>query len=1323
MGRQKQIGVRGTQARLHTRLDPVAALLRQGPAPSRLAAPALVAGAMVLASAVPTHGAVISVIDGAVVVADDGVCALPEAFLAAETNTASGATAGECPAGDDADGGGDTLVLPSNGVFNILALEPADVFLGSDGYNALPVVSGVITVEGNGSTISRDPGSAGPFRLIEVSGGDLTLSQVTLSGGDAADEFGGALLNTNYGSLSVIGSTISGNSALKGGGVATEVESTTLVRESIVSGNTAVGDGGYVTGGGLFAFEGSTLTVIDSTIDDNIARVAGGGIYAGGAASLIVRDSIISRNMTLDTSLGGGAGIFAALTPTEIRGSRVIDNEAPQAAGVAALQAQMLISDSIIARNDATVETSTYGTGGILSLQGDLTVRNSLVDNNTSALGIGGIGVVTSTATITDTRISNNSASAAGGLGAALGASVTLVGSSVTGNTTTGLAPSDLSGGDGAGVSLSDPGTLVTIENSTIAENDAVDQGGGIRVFGGAELALTNSTISGNFAANGGAGVYVYYDSSVATMRHATIVDNQLSTAFTGAGVFNGEGGSTVVENTVISGNTNIGGLSNCQGVGGAGINFSDSDGSCVGFNVLAGDDAGLEPLAFNGGLGRTHALESGSELINAGDPGFCPSANVDQRVVPRGTSCDVGAFEVGGQPVAEWGDAPETGEWPLLYPTRAENNGAVHGSFVAPIALGGSRDGESDGQPSPTADGDDTGNTDDEDGVFFATALTPGEEATIEVSATFGGTLNAWFDWNQDGDWNDEGEHVIVNEPDIASPSTLSVDVPVDAALGTTFARFRLTAGAPANPRPYGLESSGEVEDYQVAVEQEVIEPPDQSPDTFDFLDDSVDKQQAVFSNAVGITGISGGVPVSVSGHASARFTVNGGELLTSGEIENGDVVRLRLVSAPTGGQSRSMTVNIGDASDGWTVETTFDDEPEAFDFTDRMADGGEVIWSEQIEITGVNVAVPISISGHPSAAYRINGSAPRKDLGAVNPGDRIQLRLTSSTDDEAVRSATVMIGGISDTWNVTTDVPDLSPDAFDFTDTQANGQQAVYSEFIPITGINRPVQVSIGGHGSARFTINGDNVLRTGPEMINPGDELRLRLVAGPNDGDSRAMTVMVGDVSDSWTVTTVIDSLPDAFDFPDESVNGQQAVYSEFIPITGITVPTMVSISGHPTARFTINGDSVLRNGPEMINPGDELRLRMVSSPNGGDVRSMTVGVGGVTDAWRVTTDIDATPDTFDFVDQAVEGQRTVQSNVIEVTGINVGSPISISGHATAAYRINGGAYTTIPTAVSPGDTVQLRITSTPTSGGSRSATLSIGGVSDMWTVTTP
>jgi hypothetical protein len=71
------------------------------------------------------------------------------------------------------------------------------------------------------------------------------------------------------------------------------------------------------------------------------------------------------------------------------------------------------------------------------------------------------------------------------------------------------------------------------------------------------------------------------------------------------------------------------------------------TDATCfAGASDLVVADAGLGPLADNGGPTLTHALLAGSPAIDAADDGICPAT--DQRGVtrPQGAACDVGAYE-----------------------------------------------------------------------------------------------------------------------------------------------------------------------------------------------------------------------------------------------------------------------------------------------------------------------------------------------------------------------------------------------------------------------------------------------------------------------------------------------------------------------------------------------------------------------------------------------------------------------------------------------------------------------------------------------------
>ncbi len=158
-----------------------------------------------------------------------------------------------------------------------------------------------------------------------------------------------------------------------------------------------------------------------------------------------------------------------------------------------------------------------------------------------------------------------------------------------------------------------------------------------------------------------------------------------------------------------------------------------------------------------------------------------------------------------------DFGDAPDPS-----YPTLLANNGARH--LIDGITyLGVSVDAEADGLSDPQALGDDNNNLADEDGVVFTSVLAPGKQVCLEVTASADGILNAWMDFNIDGDWDDTGEQIFVDEGLTAGINPLSIAVPATALAGNTFARFRYnTAGGLSYE---GYASDGEVEDYQLEI------------------------------------------------------------------------------------------------------------------------------------------------------------------------------------------------------------------------------------------------------------------------------------------------------------------------------------------------------------------------------------------------------------------------------------------------------------------------------------------------------------------------
>ncbi len=177
-------------------------------------------------------------------------------------------------------------------------------------------------------------------------------------------------------------------------------------------------------------------------------------------------------------------------------------------------------------------------------------------------------------------------------------------------------------------------------------------------------------------------------------------------------------------------------------------------------------------------------------------------------------------AFVITGQPVdMDFGDAPDNAT-SMGYPTLLANNGARH-IINKSVYLGATIDAETDGQPDPQAMGDDNNNIDDEDGVVFTSPLITGQMATVDVTASVAGSLFAWVDFNTNGSWSDAGEQIFSGMALTAGVNHLIFNVPANAIVGNTFARFRFTTAVGATLNYDGPAPDGEVEDYQITIKE----------------------------------------------------------------------------------------------------------------------------------------------------------------------------------------------------------------------------------------------------------------------------------------------------------------------------------------------------------------------------------------------------------------------------------------------------------------------------------------------------------------------
>ena len=258
------------------------------------------------------------------------VCTLAFEIIAANRDR----PAGGCPAGS----GADTIVLDR------------DITL----FEALPVITSHITIEGNGHTISGD----GKFRIFDVDGGKLTVKDLTMTRGFLwAGRYGGAIRLQNGGRALVEDSEFIRNQAGTGGAIfldwSANRNSWVTVRNSrfIENGNSAIYSGG------------APITVSDSSFVGNWGG-SGGAIGMVNPSRLDVSNSSFIGNM--GSAIGMENGVRAILTHITIRGS-----------GIHLPSASYLLSSKIYLRNSVL-------TGNMLDLCDGLTenINNFISDES-----------------------------------------------------------------------------------------------------------------------------------------------------------------------------------------------------------------------------------------------------------------------------------------------------------------------------------------------------------------------------------------------------------------------------------------------------------------------------------------------------------------------------------------------------------------------------------------------------------------------------------------------------------------------------------------------------------------------------------------------------------------------------------------------------------------------------------------------------------------------------------------------------------------------------------------------------------------------------
>jgi uncharacterized delta-60 repeat protein len=300
-------------------------------------------------------------------------------------------------------------------VLNANAIAGADtiIFVGSTFTDTTPdtitltsgqiAISSDVTISGTGANLLTISGNSAS-RIFNIAAGNVNLRGLQIVNGSAVggggirnsgtlsifnsrltghrnvntSESGGAILNIDNGTLTIVNSTLSGNTSNTSGGAISNINSTLLLINSTISGNTA---GNF--GGGAIRQTGGSSTLVNTTITNNTATGNVGGITVN-SGSFTVGNSIIAANQfasapdLIGTFSSQGNNLIGASNGTNgfvngLKGDIVGTIAAPLNPRLGALannggttQTHALLNDSpaINAGNNAALPTDTYDLDG-----------------------------------------------------------------------------------------------------------------------------------------------------------------------------------------------------------------------------------------------------------------------------------------------------------------------------------------------------------------------------------------------------------------------------------------------------------------------------------------------------------------------------------------------------------------------------------------------------------------------------------------------------------------------------------------------------------------------------------------------------------------------------------------------------------------------------------------------------------------------------------------------------------------------------------------------------------------------------------------------
>lgn len=292
-----------------------------------------------------------------------------------------------------------------------------------------------------------------------------------------------------------------------------------------------------------------------------------------------------------------------------------------------------------------------------------------------------------------------------------------------------------------------------------------------------------------------------------------------------------------------------------------------------------------------------------------------------------------------------------------------------------------------------------------------------------------------------------------------------------------------------------------------------------------------------------------------------------------------------------------------------------------------------------------------------------------------------------------------------------------------------------------VQLTGFNTTLSVTCSGLETSVSNSTTAGTFSTAAKNITSGQYLHIRILSSASFSTTVSGTTSVGGLTRTKNVTTLaVDTTPNSWtatDQVDQELNIQHYYIRQ---ITDINTSVNVTASGTAGTLFKVNNSSsYVATGYSTpgttlsITNGQYLHVSILSAPTYSTNRNITVSIGGVSDNWSVTTrDADVTPNAFNLPDQTNAARSTFFYSVAQITGIEAAVSFDGSGSGAVAVSNTAGngsgstssglSYTTGAVNVSNGQYLHVRLASSASFSTTTSTTVTGGGVSSVFSITT-